>query len=232
MALYQDGTEILSDLAVLAKKEIVSAGQPILFNYVDRRTWVDLAESIALLSIEDQRRIRQVAIQRQAARQSDHRSKRQKLSHRHEVPTLEEPAITENGVGDSGFLQAPKQEVVDGCITRFIDRMSNDALSMCICAACARSLPISDTEEMDVNSIPNGQLLIPCEAHPAHQLTCSMLLEKTAVSDDQRCGLCVECKRNLEKKCIPRLALANDMWMGPVPFELALLTLPEQVLIA
>jgi hypothetical protein len=28
------------------------------------------------------------------------------------------------------------------------------------------------------------------------------------------------------------MALANDMWIGDVPFELSVLTLPEQILIA
>jgi hypothetical protein len=37
---------------------------------------------------------------------------------------------------------------------------------------------------------------------------------------------------NLHKNHLPQLALTNNMWIGDIPFELAVLTLPERVLIA
>ncbi|KIO27201.1 hypothetical protein M407DRAFT_35682, partial [Tulasnella calospora MUT 4182] len=44
--------------------------------------------------------------------------------------------------------------------------------------------------------------------------------------------LCQECKRSLERDRLPWCALANNMWIGPVPFDLEVLTQPEQLLIA
>ncbi len=44
--------------------------------------------------------------------------------------------------------------------------------------------------------------------------------------------LCQDCLRSLQKKQLPRLALANDLWIGHVPYQLDILTLPEHVLIA
>ncbi|KAF8123281.1 hypothetical protein EV363DRAFT_1088543, partial [Boletus edulis] len=44
--------------------------------------------------------------------------------------------------------------------------------------------------------------------------------------------LCNECLRALKANTTPKLALANNMWIGEVPHELAVLTLPEQLLIA
>ena len=36
---------------------------------------------------------------------------------------------------------------------------------------------------------------------------------------------------SLQKGQLPKLALANDMWIGDIPFELAVLTMPERILI-
>ena len=45
-------------------------------------------------------------------------------------------------------------------------------------------------------------------------------------------AICNDCLTRLKMNRTPRLALANGMWIGDVPFELAVLTLPEQMLIA
>ncbi|KAF8441324.1 hypothetical protein L210DRAFT_3398862 [Boletus edulis BED1] len=44
--------------------------------------------------------------------------------------------------------------------------------------------------------------------------------------------VCNECLRALKTNTIPKFALANNMWIGQVPHELAILTLPEQLLIS
>jgi hypothetical protein len=88
---------------------------------------------------------------------------------------------------------------------------------------------------MLVSAIPNGHLLVPSEAHPAHQYTCGLLLHPsaiTATTSGPEGAVCRECISSLEKGRLPRLALANGMWIGEIPFELAVLMLPEQILIA
>jgi Domain of unknown function (DUF6570) len=44
--------------------------------------------------------------------------------------------------------------------------------------------------------------------------------------------VCFECLSALQKHKVPPLCLANHMWIGPIPFELKRLTIPEQLLIA
>ncbi|KAJ7573104.1 hypothetical protein C8J56DRAFT_728939, partial [Mycena floridula] len=43
--------------------------------------------------------------------------------------------------------------------------------------------------------------------------------------------VCNPCLADLKKESLPPLALANDMWIGNVPFALSCLTLPERLLI-
>lgn len=44
--------------------------------------------------------------------------------------------------------------------------------------------------------------------------------------------ICHDCYRHLERGQLPRLALANRMWIGDIPTILSILTLPEQLLVA
>ena len=44
-------------------------------------------------------------------------------------------------------------------------------------------------------------------------------------------AVCDECLGKLHERKTPRLALANGMWIGKVPFELAVLTMLEQMLV-
>ncbi|KAJ6489221.1 hypothetical protein C8R47DRAFT_914294, partial [Mycena vitilis] len=44
--------------------------------------------------------------------------------------------------------------------------------------------------------------------------------------------LCTTCKRKLQQDECPPLAIANGLWLGKIPFELAVLTLPERLLVS
>ncbi|KAK0194759.1 hypothetical protein F5146DRAFT_924504 [Armillaria mellea] len=44
--------------------------------------------------------------------------------------------------------------------------------------------------------------------------------------------ICQACLWSLNKKELPRLVLANDLWLGHIPPELEVLTLPERILVA
>ena len=43
---------------------------------------------------------------------------------------------------------------------------------------------------------------------------------------------CTNCRTSLKKGKVPRLSLANNLWIGEVPYKLTALTIPEQLLIA
>jgi hypothetical protein len=46
------------------------------------------------------------------------------------------------------------------------------------------------------------------------------------------CWMCHDCIKVLEQHLIPKLSLANNLWVGNVPHGLLTMTIPEQLLIA
>ena len=234
---YADGTNIAENLVGLTKEDIITAGAPIKFGRTDARQRHHLLQTVAELPVEDQERIRaRAASKRSSGDDPDdncHVSKRHKVSHvdRDSTFPTDEPSGTDTGQ----FLEAPSDEIVQSCIANFIDRTGNLALATVACMVCAREVDKGDTESRLVDKIPNGKLLSPVKQHPAHNLTSGMLLHLEAITQTItgfRGTICNECLSNLYKNRLPRMALANDMWIGDVPFELSVLTLPEQILIA
>ena len=47
-----------------------------------------------------------------------------------------------------------------------------------------------------------------------------------------RCWMCFNCIKSLKRHTLPKLALANNLWIGDIPYQLKALTIPEQLLIA
>ena len=52
------------------------------------------------------------------------------------------------------------------------------------------------------------------------------------MGDNETATICISCERQLKKSKIPNLAPANNMWIGDIPMELTVLTLPEKILVA
>lgn len=114
---------------------------------------------------------------------------------------------------------------------RYIDGTNNAALRKEVCLVCAQSLFMVDLEETSFDDLLNKRHLIPVYPHPAHRLTEGCLLHED-VMDDAVTYACSDCMSNLRKNQRPRLALSNAMWIGRVPMQLEILTLPERMLIA
>jgi len=73
--------------------------------------------------------------------------------------------------------------------------------------------------------------------HPQHTLFNGKLLEPKGVSGDGNHAVvmtCADCFNDLKKPTDqpPRYSLANNMWIGGIPWRLQTLTFPEQLLIA
>ena len=134
--------------------------------------------------------------------------------------------------GDNGFLRAPTHEIVQQCISQFIHRTGNEALSTVICAACAREVALSSSKIMPLGSIPNSIRLRPSRPHPAHVLSNGLLLEPSAIHNEEKVAICLDCERALSRNKTPPLSIANNMWIGEIPWVLKVLTLPERLLIA
>lgn len=129
------------------------------------------------------------------------------------------------------FLETPSDEAIKQSICNFIDRTNNNAIQILPCAVCARETLLSELQKCPVKDIPNKSLLIPHTPHPKHDLYQMILLHPPGVTNEQA-NICNECFRALQRKQLPKFSLANDMWIGEIPKELSMLTLPERMLIA
>ncbi|KAG2125704.1 uncharacterized protein EDB93DRAFT_1110038 [Suillus bovinus] len=76
-------------------------------------------------------------------------------------------------------------------------------------------------------SVPNiKQRLRPAIVHPSYDLWEGMLLAKHSIEGDGASAVAWALTNN----SMPKHALVNNLWIGDVPHELAILTLPEQLL--
>jgi hypothetical protein len=88
---------------------------------------------------------------------------------------------------------------------------------------------------VDYLTIKNNHLLKPTHSHRGHQLINGMLLvtEHLEMLDGKALGwICQQCSSALSRNHLPSLTLANNIWIGPIPSALSMLTIPEQLLIA
>ncbi|PSR82815.1 hypothetical protein PHLCEN_2v5969, partial [Hermanssonia centrifuga] len=126
------------------------------------------------------------------------------------------------------------------CFQEFIDATSNAAVENAVCGVCARELNEREAgmRQVAVSKIPNQAQLVPVIQHPAHDLYNECLLEPTGIihnlNGEQVVNICHDCFKHLSSASDgpPHLALANNMWIGCIPWELQVLTLPEHLLIA
>jgi len=140
----------------------------------------------------------------------------------------------------SKFPELPSSSAVQGCYEDFYDATSNAALQTMICGICAREVNvISDgLLVVDMDTLPT-QRLIPLVPHPAHDtFREGMLLEPSGIitgpEGKEQVQVCCSCQTELGKgRNHPlKFSLANNLWIGRVPWELKKLTFPEQLLIA
>jgi hypothetical protein len=122
------------------------------------------------------------------------------------------------------------------CFSKFRSSTSNNALKLCRCVICARELGEEEGEMsrlLDDSTVRN--ILQPCYGHPGHVLWQGALVLGDDIqqeSDGYIAWICRECSSALGKERLPRHSLANSLWIGEIPNELGILTIPEQLLIA
>jgi hypothetical protein len=147
-------------------------------------------------------------------------------------PNVQYPDQDEEMLCHNAFMKAPSKQVIDSSIEEFIDRTSNSAMAVGVCASCARESGIAELTPHRLGLIPNPHRLQPAVAHPAHDIFSGMLLHPAGVINSETANICMECVRALNADKIPSFSLANGLWIGAIPHELAYLTLPERLLIA
>ena len=139
----------------------------------------------------------------------------------------------------SHFMDLPTVEDVKNCYRAFYEDTGMRAVEMGICAVCAREVNVHDDRltSLLLTEIPNAHRLIPKISHPDHDLFGGKLLDPMGVVCDEKntkIQICHACFEDLKKKSEkpPKYSLANNLWIGKVPWLLEILTFPEQLLLA
>ena len=123
---------------------------------------------------------------------------------------------------------------------------SSEALSSFTCACCARETAVQDRvrkphSEIDLALLEgpathwNDPSFPPPPPHFQGGPLMGKLLDPRGVTAEDgkiTLELCVACSRALHRKSLPKHALANRMYTGPVPQELGDLTMVEECMIA
>jgi hypothetical protein len=136
----------------------------------------------------------------------------------------------------SNFMVVPSSDDEKECYEAFYNSTSNEALSFETCPICGRrrltregekTLILSDSTVAEI--LTSGRTNDVGSCHDNKVIMRELLdIEGGEVC----CWMCLDCLRALERGVLPKLALANNLWMGDVPSELVGLTIPEQLLIA
>ena len=149
--------------------------------------------------------------------------------------------LSVQGANPYRYMDLPDAARVRECYSEFYKATSNQAVKFVTCAVCAREVGVEEhnVRIVPLTEIPNSHRLIPHCPHPAHELSNGILLESDGFAcktdGQQSVNICGSCYSDLESTSIdnpPALSLANNMWVGPVPWQLQILTLPESLLIA
>ena len=130
----------------------------------------------------------------------------------------------------SSFMALPTFEEERQCYEDFYDATSNESLQLQTCPICAREKLQKEGERTMILSDPSIVEVLGNGRDDDVEVVLRDLLE--IEEGEVCCWMCFECLRSLECSMMPKLSLANNLWIGDIPFELADLTIPEQLLIA
>lgn len=137
------------------------------------------------------------------------------------------------------YLELPTEEEIKQCYKQFFEATSNKAVVAMVCGVCGQEVYTMEEKVATVplSKVPHSERLAPHPPHPRHQLFNGMLLDPAGVLTEKGLvHICGSCLRSLQKSSAkghpPRLSLANNLWIGPIPPELEPLSIPEQLLVA
>lgn len=134
----------------------------------------------------------------------------------------------------SKFLAIPDAEEERHCYQAFYDATSNQALLLRICPICAREKFAREGEETMLLSDQSVVDVLTVNREDGNEGRNVVVLRDLLETSDGgvNCWMCFECLKALERRSLPKFALANNLWIGNVPDVLTALTIPEQLLIA
>ncbi|KAJ3562467.1 hypothetical protein NP233_g9554 [Leucocoprinus birnbaumii] len=221
----------------LTKKEILGAFDGHrMFTTAQVRMKPTMAIAIAGFTSQDQNILWDMAVAKKRATTSQrgHVSRappQGETSVEIQPPTNNLDGNTETEVMNTNYLRAPSPDTVKESQLRYFDRMSNASVKTVTCCACAHRMSQRFTSLTTLANIPNPNRLKPSKLHHAHTLYNGLLLHPNGMIDNDRGYICSECIKDLKANRLPKLALANNMFIGAIPFELGLLSLAEQLML-
>lgn len=224
------------DYKLLTMKEIIDSVGKSTLSFQERKTRANLIAAISQSS-EDVKSCLANACTRKRRRKQEDKEEAVKRRRLDDEVTPIEARSTELGDVDlpPHFLNPVEECVRQECISQYISHTGSAATRLLACMICAGEFFASELEIMTVDEIPHPELLKPAIEHPAQQLFSGMLLDHRAVHmqdsilTGQACSKCI-CSLRTSKK--PPWSLANGLWIGDIPLELASLTIPERLLVA
>lgn len=211
-------------LRCLRKEDIEKALPHRNFTRAQKRSRAALKDAVMALPQEDRAVLAEMARER----------KRLRIGENPVMATSSMSSCTEQIT----FFETVPEEIRCERISKFIDATGNEALATGVCAICAGRFFSHKLSALSLEDLRDSGQVVPTVPHPAHILTEGMLLhhspasiftDENGVSFARTCG---PCSSSLQKKKTPACALANGMWIGDVPLELKVLTLPERILVA
>ena len=213
-------------LASLSKKEIVEALPENTFSRVQKRSRSSMEEVV----LDDPTRYGGV-LEAAAAKKRKTKLKTVEDTDAGPLQSASDDSICPL------FFETISEEQRRMQVSKFLDATGNDAISSGVCAVCAGRFFKRQLMEKAILELQKGDLLVPTRSQPMHILTKGMLLYRhpDCLRDDGNGSLfarvCETCWSSLVKEEMPALSLANGMWVGEIPLELKILTLPERILV-
>ena len=209
----------------LTMRQIINALPPSTFSFKEKRSRAKLDEAVIRLPPEQRASLERFAIAN--------------VRGLNNTSNAEDIEVGQSRNTEDFFLETVSEDCRQKCISKFIDATGNKALATSVCAVCAGSFFNSEIYEFKVSDLQEKNKLVPSKRHPAQVLTEGMLLHVTPTSlhidPDGGClmaNVCSLCTSDLKRNKTPAMSLANGLWIGNIPLELKVLTLPERVLIA
>ena len=142
----------------------------------------------------------------------------------------------DHDVGHEDFLELTTEDEMKACFRDFRSATSNEKLQLEVCVVCAREMAHDEGRQSQLLYDPFVQeILRTRDGSVRDGMWRGALVVKECIGRLQKgedVWVCSECSDALAKKKLPRLSLANDLWIGDVPCELKALTIPEQLMIA